>query len=93
MERKIYLDQIKKHLRVQPICAILGPRQVGKTTLARQFAKTYSQKVEFFDLEDPTHLASLQTPMLTLSKYTDCLIVIDEIQRRPESVSHITRIG
>jgi len=84
MQRTIYLNQITQHLRVQPICAILGARQVGKTTLARQFAANYAQKVEFFDLENPTHLASLQTPLLTLSKYPDCLVVIDEIQRRPD---------
>lgn len=85
MKRTIYLEQIKRHLRVQPICAILGARQVGKTTLARQFAaENPDKKFEFFDLENPTHLISLQTPMLTLSKYHDCLIVIDEIQRRPD---------
>ncbi len=84
MERTAYLEQIKRHLRVQPICAILGPRQVGKTTLARQFAKEYNGKVEFFDLENPIHLASLETPMLTLSKFVDYLIVIDEIQFRPD---------
>lgn len=84
MNRTSYLEQIKNHFRVQPICAILGPRQVGKTTLARQFAAEYSGKVEFFDLENPIHLASLETPMLTLSKYADCLVVIDEIQRRPD---------
>jgi predicted AAA+ superfamily ATPase len=84
MERIIYLEQIKRYLRVQPICAILGARQVGKTTLARQFAAQYPQKVEFFDLENPIHLASLETPMLTLSKYDNCLVVIDEIQRRPD---------
>lgn len=84
MQRTIYLEQIKRHLRVQPICAILGARQVGKTTLARQFASEFPGKVEFFDLENPTHLASLQTPMLTLSQFADHLIVIDEIQRRPD---------
>lgn len=84
MERTLYLQQIATHLRIQPICAILGARQVGKTTLARQFASSYPQKVEFFDLENPTHLASLETPLLTLSKYNDYLIVIDEIQRRPD---------
>lgn len=84
MKRIIYLELIKRHFRIQPICAILGARQVGKTTLARQFAAEYTGQVEFFDLENPTHLASLETPMLTLSKYSDCLVVIDEIQRRPE---------
>lgn len=84
MKRVVYLELIKKHFRIQPICAILGARQVGKTTLARQFAAEYSGQIEFFDLENPVHLASLETPMLTLSKYSDCLVVIDEIQRRPE---------
>lgn len=82
--RKIYLEKINKIFRVHPICAILGARQVGKTTLARQFAEEYGGKVEFFDLENPVTLASLENPMLTLSKYSDYLIVIDEIQRRPE---------
>lgn len=84
MERPLYLAQITTHLRVQPICAILGARQVGKTTLARHFAATYQGIVEFFDLENPIHLASLENPMLTLSKFPDCLVVIDEIQRRPD---------
>ncbi len=84
MERPLYLAQIATHLRVQPICAILGARQVGKTTLARQFATTYEGVVEFFDLENPIHLASLENPMLTLSKFPDRLVVIDEIQLRPD---------
>lgn len=84
MERVIYLDLIKKQLRVNPVCAILGARQVGKTTLARQFAKKYGGRVEFFDLENPLQLASLENPMLTLSRFSDHLIVIDEIQRRPD---------
>ena len=84
MKRLIYLELINKKLQVQPICAILGARQVGKTTLARQFAAEYSQRVEFFDLENPKHLISLENPMLALEKYNDCLIVIDEIQRRPD---------
>ncbi len=84
MKRTIYLEQIKNHLKIQPICAILGARQVGKTTLARQYVSEVNQKVEFFDLENPIHLASLQNPMLTLSKYADYLVVIDEIQRQPD---------
>jgi uncharacterized protein len=84
MKRVIYLEQIKRHLKIQPVCAILGARQVGKTTLARQFAAEQAQRVEFFDLENPVHLASLQTPLLTLSQFPDCLVVIDEIQRRPD---------
>lgn len=84
MIRHLYLEKIKQHFRVHPICTILGPRQIGKMTLARHFAAEYDGKVEFFDLENPAHLQSLETPMLTLSKYHDYLIVIDEIQRRPD---------
>ena len=67
-----------------PICAILGARQVGKTTLARQFAAEQSKKVVFFDLENPRHLTSLENAMTTLEQYNDYIVVIDEIQRRPE---------
>lgn len=84
MIRTIYLELIKKYFRVFPVCAILGARQVGKTTLARQFALEQSLKIEFFDLENPTDLARLENPMLAFTKYSDRLIVIDEIQRRPE---------
>jgi predicted AAA+ superfamily ATPase len=39
IQRPLYVELIKRHLRIQPICAILGARQVGKTSLARQFTK------------------------------------------------------
>jgi len=84
MIRTLYIELIKKYLKVFPVCAILGARQVGKTTLVHQFAGEQSLKVEFFDLENPKHLASLENPMTVLEKYDDCLVVIDEIQRRPE---------
>lgn len=84
MKRTQYLEKISAQFRISPICAILGARQVGKTTLARQFAEQQNQEVETFDLENPTHLASLETPLLTLSNYAGSLIIIDEIQRRPD---------
>jgi predicted AAA+ superfamily ATPase len=85
MIRNFYLTEIYKQFNVHPICAILGARQVGKTTLARQFVSQEKNiRAEFFDLENPMHLASLQNPMLTLSKYHDYLIVIDEIQLKPD---------
>lgn len=85
MLREHYLEEIERYFRVHPICALLGPRQVGKTTLARMFIDKHPKdKVAIFDLENPLDLARLENPMLTLSKLTDQLIVIDEIQRRPE---------
>src|SRR3984957_12100525 len=73
------------HFKVHPACAILGPRQVGKTTLAKMFIEKDSpENFHFFDLENPLDLARLENPMLTLSKLTDTLIIIDEIQRAAE---------
>ncbi len=64
--------------------AILGPRQCGKTTLAHQFARqNIFPEVHRFDCEDPRHLARLENPMLALESLNG-LIIIDEIQRRPE---------
>ncbi|MGH7794055.1 MAG: ATP-binding protein [Candidatus Binatia bacterium] len=61
--------------------ALLGPRQCGKTTLARQFVPAKS--LNYFDLEDPASLARLSEPDTALRPLKD-LVVIDEIQRRPE---------
>ncbi len=85
MIRTRYLDEIKQQYRAQPICAILGPRQVGKTTLARAFADQYfAGDAYFLDLENPADLESLLVnPIGTLSGLPHKLIVIDEIQRRP----------
>ena len=83
MQRPYFLSQIDRQFRVHSVCGILGPRQVGKTTLAREYAKQF-QSVYFFDLENPLDLARLDNPMLFLSSVTSDLIVIDEIQRRPE---------
>ncbi len=81
--RHLYLNQIEQDLSIVPICALLGPRQCGKTTLARQYAKQTSLPVHYFDLEDYTDLARLAHPKLTLEPLTG-LIIIDEIQRMPD---------
>lgn len=81
--RAFYLNKIDECFDVTPLCAILGPRQCGKTTLARQYASKYGGKVHYFDLEDPSDLNKLDTPKLTLEPL-DGLIIIDEVQRRPD---------
>ena len=63
--------------------AILGPRQIGKTTLARAIARTWKGSTSIFDLEDPRDVARLADPTTTLAPLRG-LIVIDEIQRRPD---------
>ncbi|MEI6531165.1 MAG: ATP-binding protein [bacterium] len=75
------LGFIRTALERSRAVALLGPRQCGKTTLARQFVPPDSPN--YFDLEDPVNLASLDQAMTTLKGLTG-LIVIDEVQRRPD---------
>lgn len=83
LKRTYFIDQIAFQYKIHSVCGLLGPRQVGKTTLAKQYAKLYPN-VHFIDLENPIDLARLKNPMLTLSELNSDLIVIDEIQRLPE---------
>ena len=84
-KRDEYLQKIEDHFRVHSVCAILGPRQVGKTTLARMFVEEKMGGIaRLFDLENPLDLARLENPMLSLSPEPEKLIVIDEIQMRPD---------
>ncbi len=64
-----------------PVVATVGPRQCGKTTLARQLVPADS--VNYFDLEDPVSLARLENPRTALQDLSG-LVVIDEVQRRPD---------
>lgn len=84
-ERKHYLQLIDFSFSVNPVVALLGPRQCGKTTLARMYLEreNQSQKIHYFDLEDPEDIILLQNPKLILEPLTG-LIVIDEIQKLPE---------
>ena len=70
--------RVDELLSVFPVTALLGPRQCGKTTFARQFAADH-----YFDLENPRDEARLEQAQLTLEKLSG-LIVIDEIQRKPD---------
>jgi predicted AAA+ superfamily ATPase len=82
IERKHYLNQIEDAFKIHQICGVLGPRQCGKTTLAKLYTQQI-ESVQYFDLENPQDLALLEAPTLTLPNI-DGLIVIDEIQRRPD---------
>lgn len=81
IERTAYADEVRRKLKANPIVAILGPRQAGKTTLARAIAA--GQSHHFFDLEDPVAGARLAQPQTALAPLTG-LVVIDEVQRQPE---------
>ncbi|MET0851550.1 MAG: ATP-binding protein [Candidatus Rokuibacteriota bacterium] len=77
------LRQVRARLAASPVVAILGPRQVGKTTLARDIARTWSGPTTVFDLEDPRDVGRLTDASTTLRPLRG-LVVIDEIQRRPD---------
>ncbi|HYM60504.1 MAG TPA: AAA family ATPase, partial [Thermoanaerobaculia bacterium] len=79
--RSAHLFGIRSALRRGRIVVLTGPRQCGKTTLARQLVPPDS--VNYFDLEDPVSLARLGEPMTALRELKG-LIVIDEVQRRPD---------
>lgn len=72
---------VERSLARSRIVALIGPRQCGKTTLAREFVPADS--LNYFDLEDPVSLARLDQPMTALQGLTG-LVVIDEVQRRPD---------
>lgn len=78
--REGYRRQIEASLAQFPVTALLGPRQCGKTTLARSLAP---RPEAYFDLEDPLDLARLEAPRQALGPL-EGLVVLDEIQRRPE---------
>jgi hypothetical protein len=83
LARPAHLSRLRALLRRSPIVAILGARQVGKTTLARDLARDWAKTVTRFDLEDEADLARLQDPMLTLRERRG-LVILDEVQRRPD---------
>jgi len=85
VNRKL-LPAIAHALTEFPAVALLGPRQAGKTTLAKIAANTRGDSL-YLDLERPSDLAKLADPELFLSRHADKLIVLDEIQRQPELFS------
>ena len=76
-------SQIKEYLIDFPVVAILGPRQCGKSTLARAMVQKYKNSV-YLDLERPSDLRKLQDAELFFNMYKDNLICLDEIQRTPD---------
>ena len=80
--RSAHLKAVQRLLRDSPVVALIGARQVGKTTLAKQVARR-RRRTHFFDLESAADRARLADPLLALSTLTG-LVVLDEVQRRPE---------
>jgi hypothetical protein len=80
IKRPFYISQLHTAVKRSPVTALLGPRQCGKTTLARMFGK--NKIATFFDLESKSDQQRLQNPELVLGGI-DGLIILDEIQIMP----------
>lgn len=82
--RQIFTE-LGLYLQEFPAVAILGPRQVGKTTLAHQLSeqKTLQQSALYLDLESPPDLAQLSDPNAFFAAHADRLVILDEVQRLP----------
>lgn len=86
IDRNNDLNNIIERIGDYPVVGILGARQVGKTTIARKIAKIFKdngKNVTFLDLENSEDLSRLNDPMLALGSLRG-LVVLDEIQRKPE---------
>ena len=81
IRRHSILTELQNALTRSRVVVLTGPRQCGKTTLARELLEVES--VNYFDLEDPASLTRLDEPMTALRPLKG-LVVIDEIQRRPD---------
>src|SRR3970282_369218 len=81
MKRESLVRRVRAALKRSRVVALLGPRQCGKTTLARQLVPAGA--LNYFDLENPQGIARLAEPDTALRPLKG-LVVIDEIQRRPD---------
>ncbi|MFA6002714.1 MAG: ATP-binding protein [Elusimicrobiota bacterium] len=83
LDRAPHLHALLRRLKDNPVVALLGPRQVGKTTLAGQVAARWKGPTHWFDLEDERDLDRLTSPLQALEGLKG-LVILDEVQRRPE---------
>jgi predicted AAA+ superfamily ATPase len=84
MLRDRFIFLVEEHFKIHKVCALLGPRQCGKTTLARHFASQKQvPRINIFDLEDPLDLERLKDPILAFSELKG-VVIIDEIQYKPD---------
>jgi uncharacterized protein len=82
LRRIEHLRELRRLVRTNPVVLLLGARQVGKTTIARDLAGEFGERATFLDMERPADLARLEEPALALEPLRG-LVVLDEIQQRP----------
>ena len=81
VDRPLLIQKLRYSLKLNPVTALLGPRQCGKTTLALMLSS--GKESTYFDLENPLDMARLDNPLRALENLKG-VIVIDEIQRQPK---------
>lgn len=81
---------LAEYLTIFPVVGIIGPRQVGKTTLAKMLAK--KQPIHYLDLEAAADRQKLSDPVLYLQNYQDKLVILDEIQQMPQLMAELRGI-
>ena len=85
MIQRLELTELASLLRLNPVVAVLGARQIGKTTLAKLYTKKSKKQILYLDLELESHYNRLhQDAESYLLKNKDKLIIIDEVQRMPK---------
>jgi hypothetical protein len=84
MIQRSLINEINKGLRFFPAVALLGTRQIGKSTLAQSIARLSRRKTLFLDLEKKSDLSRLADPETFLTVHKDNLVIIDEVQFMPE---------
>jgi uncharacterized protein len=84
MINRLATDDIDTLLGEFPAIALLGPRQVGKTTLAKFLATKHQKEIIYFDLENDADIARLKDPQYIFDLHKDKCIILDEVQREPK---------
>ena len=83
IERDLFV-RLEQALNSMPVVALLGPRQVGKTTLALEVAKKMQIKSTYLDLESDLDFNKLNDPEIFFKRFNNELLIIDEVQRKPD---------
>lgn len=83
MIKRKYISRIMNSLKHNPACVLLGPRQSGKTTIAREIEKHFQNSI-YLDMEDSRDVRKLEDPLAYFARFSDSLIIIDEIQTKPD---------
>ena len=77
-------SKIREFLEIFPVVAIIGPRQSGKSTLAKEILKNYKWPNIFLDLELPSDLKKLEEAEIFFEQNSQSIVCLDEIQQKPD---------